>query len=177
MTGENILCEFSFFAEVPADVLDRMANAADILELKTGDVVFRQGESAKHFYGLVEGQVELSLVFKDKVLQTEIEYEESIQARMVDKEKQIVVDAVAPRQVFGWAALVAPEKRTVTARCAADCRIAALPAAEMKAILDSNPVTGYQLLEKLCRIISQRLKNRTEKLIETWVEAFDVGEI
>jgi CRP-like cAMP-binding protein len=177
MTEVNKLRKVSFFAEVPEEMLARMGLAVEELSFKAGDVVFRQGEPAERFYGLLEGEIELSLVFKDKVLKTEIEYEEAIQARMVDQEKQIVVDAVKPGQVFGWAALVAPEKRTVTAKCATDCRIAALAAADLKALLAANPGVGYGLLEKLCRIISQRLENRTEKLIETWVEAFDAGEI
>ena len=32
---------------------------------------------------------------------------------------------------------------------------------------------GYVVMKKLANIIAGRLKNRTDKLIETWVEAFD----
>ena len=35
----------------------------------------------------------------------------------------------------------------------------------------------YLIMTKLSHIISNRLKIRTDKLIETWVEAFDVNKI
>jgi hypothetical protein len=36
---------------------------------------------------------------------------------------------------------------------------------------------GYVVMKKLSDIIAKRLKNRTDKLIETWVEAFDADAI
>jgi hypothetical protein len=45
------------------------------------------------------------------------------------------------------------------------------------AMFDADHTMGYLLMRRMADIISKRLKNRTEKLIETWVEAFDVGEI
>jgi len=36
---------------------------------------------------------------------------------------------------------------------------------------------GYMIMTKLSNIISNRLKVRTDKLIETWVEAFDTDKI
>jgi CRP-like cAMP-binding protein len=65
----------------------------------------------------------------------------------------------------------------VTARCTEPSRVFAIPAAEMMAMFDADHTMGYLLMRRMADIISKRLKNRTEKLIETWVEAFDVGEI
>ena len=100
MPDQNLLSGFKFFSDVDPKTLDMIAQKAEVLDFKSEDVVFRFEEPAEHFYGLLEGEVELSLVFKDKVLKTNIEYEEAIQARMVDKEKLIVVDTVLPGQVF-----------------------------------------------------------------------------
>jgi hypothetical protein len=52
-----------------------------------------------------------------------------------------------------------------------------LPAAELRAMFEANTALGYMIINKMSDIISKRLKKRTEKLIETWVEAFDVDEI
>jgi len=177
MTGKNPLAGFKFFNEVKPDTLESIARLAEILDYKAGEAIFHFDEPAIHLYGVIAGKVDLSVVFKDKVLKTEIEYEEAIQASMVEEEKSIVVDSVLPGQVFGWASLVGAGRRTVTAHCAVASRVIALPAAELRTMFEKDIALGYVIMKKMSDIISKRLKKRTEKLIETWVEAFDVDEI
>ena len=171
--GKNILEGFKFFSEVPPQTLEAIGRKGELLEFGPDDVIFQMDDPAEHLYGLVEGEVDLSLVFTDKVLKTEIEYEEAIQASMVDEEKSIVIDTVLPGQVFGWASLVGPKRRTVTARCTESSRVIALAAEDLTAMFAEDHYLGYVVMKKLSDIIAGRLKNRTEKLIETWVEAFD----
>jgi len=177
MTVKNPLARFKFFDEVRPDILDSIARMGEIIEYEAGNAIFRFDEPAIHLYGVIEGEVDLSVVFKDKVLRTEIEYEEAIQARMVEEEKSIIVDTVMPGQVFGWASLVGPGRRTVTAHCTEVSRLIALPAAELRMMFEENNALGYAIMKKMSHIISNRLKKRTEKLIETWVEAFDINQI
>jgi len=171
--GKNLLGGFKFFSDVDPESLELIAQKVELLEFGVGDVIFQFDEPANHLYGLLAGEVDLSLVFKDRVLKTEIEYEESIQASMVDEEKSIVIDSVLPNQIFGWASLVGPARRTVTARCTENCRVAAIAAADLEAMFDQDYHLGYVIMKKLSGIIAKRLKVRTDKLIETWVEAFD----
>jgi CRP-like cAMP-binding protein len=177
MTAKNPLAGFKFFNEVKPDTLESIARMGEIMEYKAGDAIFRFDEPAIHLYGVIEGEVDLSVVFKDKVLKTEIEYEEAIQASMVEEEKSIVVDTVFPGQVFGWASLIGPGRRTVTAHCAEASRVIALSASELRTMFEEDNALGYVIMKKMSDIISKRLKKRTEKLIETWVEAFGVDEI
>ncbi len=177
MTEKNPLAGFKFFNEVKPDTLESIARMGEISEYKAADVIFRFDEPATHLFGVMEGEVDLSVVFKDKVLKTEIEYEEAIQASMVEEEKSIIVDSVLPGQIFGWASLVGAGRRTVTAHCAQASRVFVLPATELKTMFETDNALGYVIMKKLSDIISKRLQKRTEKLIETWVEAFDVNEI
>jgi toluene monooxygenase system ferredoxin subunit len=177
VTEKNLLAGFKFFSEVAPDALEMIAQKGEVLELEPEDVIFHHEEPAEHFYGLLKGEVDLSIVFTDSVLKTDIEYEESIQASLVEEEKWIVVDTVYPGQVFGWASLVGPGRRTVTAQCTEASRVIAIPAAKLKAMLEDNHSLGYRIMTKLSDIVSKRLKVRTDKLIETWVEAFDVDKI
>jgi CRP-like cAMP-binding protein len=177
MTDKNPLAGFKFFSEVKPDTLESIARMGEIVEYKDADVIFRFDEPATHLYGVMEGEIDLSVVFKDKVLKTEIEYEEAIQASMVEEEKSIVVDSVLPGQVFGWASLVGAGRRTVTAQCVQASRVIVLPATELKTMFEADNALGFAIMKKLSDIISKRLQKRTDKLIETWVEAFDVDEI
>lgn len=177
MPGENLLSGFPFFSDVHPDMLETIANTAEIFEFKAEAFVFRVDEPATHFYGLVDGKIDLILVFKDKVLKTDIEYEEAIQATMVDEEKEIIVDTVAAGQVFGWAAIIGPSRRTVNAQCSQNSRVIAIPADALKALFEKHHTLGYTLMKRLSDIVAKRLRNRTDKLIEAWGEAFDIGSI
>ena len=174
---KNVLAGFKFFNEVAPETQELIVRKSEVLVFEPGDVVFHFDEPAEHLYGLIEGGIDLSIVFKDKVLKTEIEYEEAIQASIVEEEKSIVVDTVFPGQVFGWASLVGPGRRTVTAQCAEASRILVLPAADLRLMFQKDNTLGYVIMTKLSDIISKRLQKRTEKLIETWVEAFDIDTI
>jgi len=177
MEDKKLLSGFTFFSDVAPEALKRIASISEILEFKPNQTVFHFEDPAEYFYGLIKGKVDLILIFMDKVLRTEIEYEEAVHAKMVDKEKQIVVDSVHPGQVFGWASIVGPARRTVTAMCAEQSRVFAVPAAELKAMCEADHSLGYLLMKRMSGIISSRLKNRTDKLVETWVEAFDLDAI
>jgi CRP-like cAMP-binding protein len=177
MADKNLLSGFKFFSDVDAKALEMIAQKGAILEFKPNELIFHFDAPAEHFYGLLAGEVQLSLVFKDKILKTEIEYEEAIQARMVDEEKSIVVDTVRPGQVFGWASLVGSGRRTVAARCTEPSRVIAFKAAELREMFEKDHTLGYLLMKRMGDMISKRLKNRTDKLIETWVEAFDTDQI
>jgi len=74
--AKNLLAGFKFFNEVPPETLEAIGLKGELLEFGPEDVIFHFDEPAEHLYGLAEGEVGLSIVFKDKVLKTEIEYNE-----------------------------------------------------------------------------------------------------
>jgi hypothetical protein len=73
--------------------------------------------------------------------------------------------------------MVGPGRRTVTAQCTEASRVIAIPAVELQTMMDEDHSLGYLIMMNLSNIISTRLKHRTDKLIETWVEAFDADKI
>ena len=177
MPDKNLLSGFSFFSDVHPDSLEAIAAKGEILEFKSKDVIFRVDEPATHLYGLLDGEINLILVFTDKVLKTDIEYEEAIQATMVDEEKEIIVDTVTAGQVFGWASIVGPSRRTVNAECTQNSRVIALPGDTLKSMFDQNHTLGYVIMRRIGAMIASRLRHRTHKLIEAWGETFDIGSI
>jgi CRP-like cAMP-binding protein len=177
MAEANLLKGFGFFSDLDASRLGALAQKCSVFECKSGDVIYRAGEAAKHLYGVLEGEVELILEVTDKELKAEIRYEEAVQASVVDKQRRVVVDAAGPGKVFGWAALSKLGRRTLTARCREAGHILSLSAVELKAMMDADHTLGYLLMKRLSDMLSVHLKIRTDKLIETWVEAFGVGKI
>ena len=74
MPHKNLLAGFSFFSGVDPETLEAIAQKAKVLAFKAQNVIFKVDEPATHFYGLLEGEIDLMLTFTDKVLKTYIEY-------------------------------------------------------------------------------------------------------
>ncbi len=177
MLDKKLLSKFIFFSGIADDKLAAMAQRGDLLDFKAGDTIFQTGDSSDNLYGVVSGVVELNLVYKDKVLQADIIYEEQNQSRIEILEKPIQVAIVDPGKIFGWSALTRSRKRTITAKCLEDSQVISLPGDGLKALFEKDMELGYILMSRLSDIISHRLQERTDKLIEAWVEAFDVGAL
>jgi len=177
MLEKELFKGFSFFSDIPQEHLLEIAQWGKVLEFDLNEIIFHDGENAFDLYGVVDGEVELSLVVTDKLLKTDIQYEESIRTHIETIEKDIIVDSIEPGEIFGWSALIKPRLFTTTAKCSKSARIISLPADKFKAAFDKNPQVGLVFMERLAEIISQRLKNRTDKLIEGWSQAFDVNRI
>ncbi len=171
------LTEFSIFSGMPQDKLTSIAEVSEIYEFKADEVIFSQDDTADNLYGVLHGEVELSLVFKEKILKTDIKYEEAIITRYEILEKPIVVDTIDPGEVFGWSSLIGTGKLTSTAKSSQLTRAFSIPATALKAILDQDSALGYIFMERLAEVIGQRLRSRTEKLIEAWGEAFEIDKV
>ncbi|MGD2271196.1 MAG: cyclic nucleotide-binding domain-containing protein [Desulfobacterales bacterium] len=174
MLDKNLLTKFNFFSDVSDDRLSAIAQLANLLDFKAGETIFRIGDSSDNLYGVVTGEVELILVYKDKLLEADITFEEQNQSRIEVVEKPIRVALVDPGKIFGWSSLVRGRKRTVTAICRETSQVISLPSTALESLFEKDSGLGYLLMSRLCDIISDRLQNRTEQLLEAWVEAFDV---
>jgi len=177
MIEKDLFKYVSIFSDIPQEHLSEISQWSKVLEFDSDETIFQNGEIAFDLYGVVDGEVELSLVVKDKILKTDIHYEESIQTHIETIEKDIIVDSIASGEILGWSALIEPGQYTTTAKCSKSTRIISLPADKLKAIFVKNPQIGYVFMGRLSEIISQRLRHRTDKLIESWSQAFDVDRV
>lgn len=171
---KSLLAGFSIFADADAEALGIIAGACRVTEHAAGDEVFAQAADAQEVYGVLEGGVELVLVFSEKVVRATIEYEEALTVSHEVREKPIVVETLGVGDVFGWSSMVVPPGRwTATARCTAPTKMFTVPAAELRARFEADPALGYRFMRRLGGVIAQRLHHRTEKLVDAWGEAFD----
>ena len=172
MVEPNQLSGFSIFADMPSEIIAAIARNATLKSYKTGVVLFEEGDMATELYGLLEGEVALSVLFRDRVLKAEVRHEEYVHKRVEIIEKEMVVETVAPGEIFAWSALIAPHQLTSTARCTESTRLIALPVDALDAIFERAPQAGVVLMKRLAEVIAQRLRHRTDKLIESWYQAF-----
>jgi CRP-like cAMP-binding protein len=158
-------------------MLASIAAAARLVSFEPGTVVFRPGDEADMLYGLIEGEVELSLVAHEQTLHAEVQFEEAVYIQKKEQASTITVDTARSGHIVGWSALSGRGQRTVIATCNQAVRAVAIPASELKAMCEKNHSLGYLLMKRLVDIIARRLDNRSKSLIEVWTEAFRVSKV
>jgi len=172
MVASNPLSGFAIVAGMPSETLDEMGRRAVVKSFAAGDILFEEGASATELYGLLEGEVALSLVFQDRVLKADVRHEEYVHKQVEVIEQDIVFEIIEPGEIFAWSSLIAPHQLTATARCSAPTRVVALPADALEDIFARHPQAGGLFMKRLAEVIAQRLRQRTDKLIESWYQAF-----
>jgi len=177
MNKKPDLSNFSFFSGISSDRLDEIESFSFVQTYEKGAAVFENSEPARNMYGLIRGGIDLSILFKDKIVTKDIKYEEYIRTHVEILEKPMVLETVKSYSIFGWSAMVEPEKMTATAICTSDCDIVVIPASELKKILENDPELGYLVSSRINSIIAQRLNSRTEKLVDTWCTLFETESV
>lgn len=177
MLNKQGLQNFDFFSELPVDRLDEILDLCEFISLKKDDILFKQNDRAENLYGILDGSIELSIVFQEQSLKTEVNYEESVYKSMEIKDRPIVVGKVTSGEIIGWSSFTKSLKMSASAKCLVDTSIFAIPTDKIFTLFKKDPSLGYGLMVKMCDIISNRLHKRTDLLVEAWGEAFHTNNI
>jgi CRP-like cAMP-binding protein len=177
MLDAQMLKTVQFFSDFPMDRLAGIAEKGQIIEMNPSDVIFHMDEPAHCLYGVLDGEVRLTLMFSEKIRKTHIQYEEAKRTREEVIEREIEVETIGVGQVFGWSSFTSLGRWTSKARCSRPGRIFSLPTDAMRAHFEEDPQMGYQIMSRLYEVVSTRLHHRTAKLIEAWGSAFEVGSL
>jgi CRP-like cAMP-binding protein len=78
----------------------------------------------------------------------------------------IEVQEIGQYCISGWSSLVAPHVYVAEAKALEDSTVLAISADEVDDILLREPEAGYQVMKKLAGVISVRLREMKEELIE-----------
>jgi CRP/FNR family cyclic AMP-dependent transcriptional regulator len=144
---------------MPVDIFDRLSLFQDftpdqravlrplfvICKEQTGTLIFEQGDSARHLYIVVEGEVDI--VFKP------------------DDGAELNVANIRPGGVVGWSAALGSPAYTSSAVCSTDCVMLRLRGADLRDLYNCDPETGSMFLERLAAVIAKRLRNTHQHVI------------
>lgn len=171
------LTPFPFFSDISRERLSAIEAVAMVQSYQAGNEVFRNNEPARNLYGVLEGEVALSLLFKEEIVTKDINYEAYISTRIETFERPIIFEHVGEKDLFGWSALVPPQKMTATATCLKDSEIVLIPADRLRDLFNTDPELGYLISSRLNSLIAERLNTRTKKLVEAWCSLFDISDL
>ena len=110
-------------------------NAPEVLIVAPGKYIFRNGESSKVMYLIIEGEVDLMV-------------------------GDTVVETAAEGTFIGEMALIDEEPRSASARAKSDCRVFPIDEARFQSLVRDTPFFALQMMKTLAR----RLRNMDARI-------------
>ena len=122
----ELLAAVPLFAELGKKELQRVGQLTDVMDLSSGRVLMRQGETGSEMMVLVDGTVSVQ---RDGALLAER----------------------GPGEVLGEMALLSDKPRSATVTLTSDARLLVVARREFNALMDEMPSVRAQIMECLAR--------------------------
>lgn len=131
-------------------MLEKLIPLVERVHLNEQDYLFRQGDLAENFFMLNRGKVLLEQRISDKMT--------------------VSIESIRPGYSIGWSGMMSgglePYSRyTSDAICTEPSELFAISGEELNNVLDEDHDMGYMLCRRLIRVISRRLRHRTEQFV------------
>jgi CRP-like cAMP-binding protein len=103
-----------------------------------GEILFNQGEPARNFYIIVDGEVVIRYKPEDG--------------------PALILTRVHKEGVVGWSAAIGSPTYTSSAVCVENCQLLRVCSEELRQFYEVHPETAQKLLERLAAVIAERLR-------------------
>ena len=146
----NTLKSCELFEGLETRYLEKVSALCRGGSYKEGMMIFKEGDEATELYVLTDGRVALEM-----------------EVRPVPDRPAIptAVEVVSKGEGFGWSSLVEPHIYTLSARCMTNCTVLAIKGDVLRKAIADDPGLGYELMERVARLISLRLAHTRLRLI------------
>jgi sigma-B regulation protein RsbU (phosphoserine phosphatase) len=132
----NLLARIPFFTDLPMEELDRLASELKVVNLKSGEILFREGEVGEHLYIVVSGELEVLMG--------------------PDTDDELVLNILHEGEYIGEMSLIQPEgQRSASTRARGDIVLLSMSRTQFKDLLIRHP----ELAKSMVSVLSQRLVN------------------
>lgn len=132
----NLLARIPFFTDLPPEELDRLQAALDVVNLKSGDILFHEGDPGEHLYVVVKGELEILMA--------------------PDTDNELILNLLHAGEYLGEMSLIQPGgHRTASARARGDVVALSMSRTQFRDLLKRHP----HLANAMVQVLSQRLDN------------------
>jgi CRP/FNR family cyclic AMP-dependent transcriptional regulator len=155
MVAIEDLREVALFEDLTDQMLEQLLPMAKAQYYAERQMVYEAGDAADHFYSLIRGKVLLEAELAPEFI--------------------ISVGAIKPGYSFGWSALAPATSYTSYAVCTELSEVLVLPGAKFIALLDRDHTMGYLFMQKVARILENRLERRTAQFLKVITKHPEIG--
>jgi phosphoserine phosphatase RsbU/P len=132
----NLLAHIPFFTDLPNDELDRLQSELEVVNLRAGEILLREGEAGEHLYIVVSGELEILMG--------------------PGQENELILNIIHEGEYIGEMSLLQPDGlRTTSARAYSDVVLLSMSRLQFKELLNRHP----ELAKSMVSVLSQRLVN------------------
>ena len=132
----NLLARIPLFADLPPEELDRLMSALDVVNLRSGDILYREGTAAEQMYIMVSGDLEINMGS--------------------DTDNELILNVLHEGEYFGEMGLIMPGgRRTAGARARGDVVLLSMSRDQFTDLMQRHP----ELANAMVSVLSQRLDN------------------
>lgn len=157
-TGTDVhalLARQPFAHEFNAAQVERLAAQAAPVHFDADHVIFDEGEDCSDFFLIVSGRVGLEIAPQARPLR---------------------VETLSEGDELGWSSLLQGKAKLFRARTLTPVDALRFDGAQLRAMCDRDPGFGYQLMQRLLRVVSERLQaTRLQVLDMYWTAAKRAG--
>jgi CRP-like cAMP-binding protein len=146
LSVESTLAHCELLEPLTADQVTALADLSRTVLLREGEALFDQDTVAHSLFVVESGRLAIRLA--------------------TPAGRTVEVVEVGQYALSGWSSLVAPHVYVADAHALEDSTVIAISADEVEAVLLRDPEAGYQVMKKLAGLISTRLREMKEELIE-----------
>lgn len=132
----NLLGRIPLFEGLPSEELDRLMSALDVVNLKSGDILFREGDLGEHLYVMVRGELEINMAS--------------------NTDDELILNVLKEGEYLGEMSLIMPGgRRSAGARARGDVVLLSMSRSQFQDLLQRHP----ELANAMVKVLSQRLDN------------------
>ena len=131
----NLLSRIPFFTNLPAEELDRVMAGLEVVNLKPGEILFREGDTGDHMYVIVDGELEI------------------LKGPSTDEE--MILNTIHAGEYIGEMSLITGAPRTASVRSRGDVILLSMNRVQLMDLLQRHP----HLANDMVGVLSQRLDN------------------
>lgn len=152
---QSVLEKHKFFEGMETSYLEFITGCASNVKFKIGELIFREGEVANHFYIIRQGKVALEIP--------------------VPGRGSITTQTLGEGDVLGWSWLYPPYRWFLNARVIEPVRTIALDGECLRKKCDEDPQLGYELMKRFSYIIMQRLQATRLQILDIYGDQVKEG--
>jgi CRP-like cAMP-binding protein len=140
----DFIRKLSVFAGISREVVDNVGAKAQRMELRAGELLFKEGEPAKEMLLVISGRLEV--------------------VKRADLGGEAIIAVLGPGDVVGEMSLIDIQPRSAEVRAVEDSSVVVLSHGDIATIYHEDPKSYTLLVLNIAREISLRLR-RLDKLV------------
>ena len=132
------LQKIPWFHELNKEHIQKIAEITDVSHVKSGEVLFREGDKQECIYVVIEGRIALDM--------------------FIPHRGKIRFYTAEPGEVFGWSSVTPTiRQRTAGATAVVDGLIVCIDSEKLRQVCDEDHDLGYLVMRRMANVVAGRL--------------------